>query len=281
MISRSHRGGLCGAAAGDVVAIAWYGDRREGDDGHRVPPQRAVVSESASTARQTRVSAVQEIPAALDALMLRRGRPVLVLVGGAAGMDETYMDMLTTVLQKAVLPPLRDYGAAVVDGGTDCGVMRIIGRARAAAGGRFPLVGVAAEGTVMLEEGMPGASEAAKPEPNHTHLVLVPGANWGDESPWLADVADALADGGPSATVVVNGGKITYDDVAGSLARGRPVLVLAGTGRTADAIAEARSGLSVDPRAVQIATSALTHIVPAGDTEAIAEVVDCALRGRI
>jgi hypothetical protein len=223
---------------------------------------------------------VQEIPAALDALMLRRGRPVLVLVGGGDGMDQSYMDLLTTVLQKAVLPLIGRFGAAVVDGGTDSGVMRIMGRARAAAGGRFPLVGVAAEGTIHLA-GKPAASGTAIPEPNHTHLVLVPGANWGDESPWLADVADALADGGPSVTVVVNGGKITYDDVAGSLARRRPVLVLAGTGRTADAIAAARSGLNADPRAMKIVTSPLTHIVAADDAEAIAEVIDSALLGRI
>lgn len=238
------------------------------------------MSKSTSGARRTWVSAVQEIPAALDALMLHRGRPVLVLVGGAAGMGDDHMDMLTTVLRKAVLPLLSHYGAAVVDGGTDSGVMRIIGRARAAADGRFPLVGVAAEGTVVLQDGIPVASGAAPLEPNHTHFVLVPGANWGDESPWLADVADALADGGPSATVIVNGGEITYDDMAGSLTRGRPVLVLAGTGRTADAIAAARRGLNADPRAMKIATSPLTRVVPAGDAEAIAEAVDSALRGR-
>jgi SLOG in TRPM, prokaryote len=240
-----------------------------------------VVSGSAGSAWQTRVSAVQEIPAALDALMLRRGRPVLVLVGGGDGMDQSYMDLLTTVLQKAVLPLIGRFGAAVVDGGTDSGVMRIMGRARAAAGGRFPLVGVVAEGTVAIQEGRPSASGAAAPESNHSHLILVPGVNWGDESPWLADVADALADGDPSATVVVNGGQITYDDVAGSLSRGRPVLVLAGSGRTADAIVAARSGLNADPRAVEIATSSLTHIVPAGDMAAIAEAVESALRGRV
>jgi hypothetical protein len=39
--------------------------------------------------------------------------------------------------------------------------------------------------------------------------------------------------------VLVNGGQIAYTDVAGSLGSGRPVVVLAGSDRTADA-AEAR-----------------------------------------
>ena len=86
----------------------------------------------------------------------------------------------------------------------------------------------------------PSAENAAEPEPHHTHLVLVPGTSWGDESPWLTHVADALADGRGSVTVVINGGDITYADAAASIDRGRPVVVLAGTGRTADAIAGAR-----------------------------------------
>jgi hypothetical protein len=140
-------------------------------------------------------------------------------------------------------------------------------------------VGVAAEGTVAPPGGSPAADGGSTLEPNHPHVVLVPGSKWGDESPWLADVADALADGGPSATLVVNGGEITYRDVAHSLNRGRPVLVLAGTGRTADAIAAARVGRDVDPCAVEIAGSALTRVVGVADAVAIADALGSVLRG--
>lgn len=67
------------------------------------------------------------------------------------------------------------------------------------------------------------------------------------ESLWLAEVADVIADDRPSATLVVNGGEITCDDVARSVARRRPVLVLAGTGRTIDAIAAAVAGHGDEP----------------------------------
>ena len=73
-----------------------------------------------------------------------------------------------------IIPALDEWGAAIVDGGTDSGVMKVIGLLRAAAGARFPLVGVAAEGTVIL----PGTSarpDAAALELHHTQVILVPG----------------------------------------------------------------------------------------------------------
>ncbi len=118
----------------------------------------------------------------------------------------------------------------------------MLGRARAAGGGGFPLVGVAATGTVRVPGGGPVIDDAAELERNHSHAVLVPGDARGDESPWLAAVAAAIAGGRPWLTVVVNGGEITYADAAGSVDRGRPLVVLAGSGRTADAIADARAG---------------------------------------
>jgi hypothetical protein len=74
-------------------------------------------------------------------------------------------------------------------------------------------------------------------QPHHTHFLLVPGDHWGDESPWIARVATLLAGEAPSVTLLVNGGEISRQDVAHSLAAGRPVLVVAGTGRLADELA--------------------------------------------
>ncbi|MFJ6675823.1 hypothetical protein ACIQMJ_32365 [Actinosynnema sp. NPDC091369] len=195
--------------------------------------------------------------AGLTAAGLPVGRPVLVLVGGAGGMAGGDLDALVPVLSDLV-PMLDACGAVVVDGGTDVGVMRAVGRARAAAGGTFPLVGVAAEVAVDLDEF----------EPNHTHLVLVPGAAWGDESPWLADVADVVAGSEPSLTVLVNGGPITFDDAEHSLGRNRPLVVLRGSGRTADAIAE-----SADERSTAIATSPLTTVLGSDELRAHVERV--------
>ena len=225
--------------------------------------------------RLIRVGDEAEVPAALDAAAVPRGVPVLVLVGGAKGMDDQALETLAAVLRDVVVPCVERHGAAAVDGGTDSGVMRMLGRARAGSG--FALVGVAAAGTVRVPGGGPVIDDAADLEPHHTHLVLVPGDAWGDESPWLAGVADAIAAGRPSLTVVVNGGEITYQDALASLGRRRPVVVLAGTGRAADAIAGARSGSADDPRAAEVAASPLTQVVAVGDAGALNTAIDTVL----
>jgi hypothetical protein len=226
-----------------------------------------------------RVARAGDLPAALDTHRLRRGRPVLVLVGGADAMDRSVLLPLDQVLRTVVLPLLDRRDAVALDGGTDSGVMRVIGRARSEAAHRFPLVGVAAEGTVAVPGVTAAAADRIALEPNHTHVVLVPGTEWGDESPWLSEVADVVADGAPSVTVVVNGGKITFDDALTSLRRGRPVVVLAGSGRTADAIAGARAGLVSDPRAARIAAAQLTHVLPVDGATGIADVLEACLDG--
>jgi hypothetical protein len=113
---------------------------------------------------------------------------------------------------------------------------------------------------------------------HHTHLLLVPGTEWGDEAPWIVDVADAVAGDRPSVTLLINGGEIAYDDADRSLDRGRPVVVLAGTGRTADAIADAAAGRSGDARGRRIARSGLTRIVPIDDLAALQTALVNALR---
>ena len=234
---------------------------------------REVRADGVAAVPRVHVHDPADLAGALDTLGLQRGCPVLTLVGGAAGMTGGHLDTLRTALRDAALPLLDRLGAAVVDGGTDSGVMRVIGRARHEGRCTFPLVGVAAQGTVRV----PGGStdpDAPELERHHTHVVLVPGDEWGDESPWLADVADALAAGAPSVTIVVNGGRITYDDAAASLSRGRPVVVLAGTGRTADAIAGALADPDADPKAVALASSALTSVVRIDDAAGLRRALE-------
>ena len=52
----------------------------------------------------------------------------------------------------------------------------------------MPLVGVIVRALAALP-GEPAADDAAPPEPNHTHVLLVPGESWGDEAPWIARLA--------------------------------------------------------------------------------------------
>lgn len=215
--------------------------------------------------RVVRPAAREEVPGRLAELGLRPPRPVVVLVGGADGLGDAGLARLRPLFEEGLAPLADSLGACVVDGGTDAGVMAMIGQARAKLGAGFPLIGVAALGTVAPADGGGERADASALEPNHTHLVLVPGSRWGEESPWLADVAAWLAGDGPSVTMVVNGGEVTFDDAARSVDAGRPVLVVAGSGRAADELAAAVAEPGQDRRAARLAASGLVQVVELGD----------------
>ena len=210
--------------------------------------------------------------------MFRTSRPVLVLVGGASGLTELEVDQLTEYLSAYVLPVIRRMSAVVVDGGTDSGVMRAIGRARRDAAEPFPLVGVIPRGVLAVDPGTDRAGDPVVLEPHHSDLVVVPGEAWGDEVPWLGRVASAVAGSRASATLLVNGGEIAYLDMADSLSRDRPVIVLAGSGRTADDVAAAVvPNESARPAARRLAKSPLTIVVAYDDGPQLREVLETVL----
>ena len=171
----------------------------------------------------------------VDALNLRVGRPVLVLIGGADGLDPVVGERVYALFRNHLMPLLAKLDAVVVDGGTDAGVMACAGQANAA---RFVThVGVAAIGTVEVP-GLGGAATGTTAlEPNHSHFLLVPGDRWGDESPWLSLAASTIAGPCPSLTLVIGGGKITRLDISHSLLAGRTTILLTGSGGVADELA--------------------------------------------
>jgi hypothetical protein len=209
----------------------------------------------------------EDVAPAVRALNLGTPRPTLVVVGGAVGLDEGELSGLEPLVS-AIVRTSAAIGAVIVDGGTDAGVMRLIGRACTQAAVAIPLVGVVVRALAGLP-GEPVVGSMAALEPRHTHFVLVPGSSWGEEAPWIARVAGAVAGGRPSVTVLLNGGEIAWSDVAESLAAGRRVLVVAGTGRTADAIATVTAGKPGDMRAVALVESGLVEVVGPSDGAAL------------
>jgi SLOG in TRPM, prokaryote len=224
------------------------------------------------SAPAVRVSDMKELNSALAALELHPPRPTLVLVGGAGGFDEADMDRMRALFESAIVPVMMKYGAVGVDGGTLAGVMRLFGEARAAAG--ISLVGVVAAGTVILPGTPAPQQDAADLEPHHTHFVIVPGDQWGAESPWIAQTATVLSDSSRSVTVLINGGEIAYDDVERSVQAGRSVVAIAGSGRTAEQFAAALAGESADGRAAALIPSGLIRSVPADQPAVLAGLLE-------
>jgi len=189
------------------------------------------VAQAVAVGRQT------ALPEAIAALGLQGSRPVLVIVGGASNLAADDYRRLENLFEESLAPLAEELGIVVVDGGTDVGVMQLMGRARAKLGATFPLVGVTPLKKARVPQNPNPQAKAL--EPNHTHFILVPGSEWGDESPWIADVATALSGKSPSATILLNGGNASIVDVRASIADSRPVVVIAGTGRLADELATA------------------------------------------
>jgi hypothetical protein len=205
-----------------------------------------------------------ELPQAIQALKLGFPAPVLVLVGGAAGVegeDKPNIEGAVREIAKAV----EEAGAIVLDGGTQSGVMACIGQARIQGKYKFPLVGVAVENLVTW----PGWHEAEIPftkqqkrwplETYHTHFILIPGNKWGDESPWIAKASTTISTGRPSVTVLINGGSIARKDIANSVIAGREVIILRGSGRFADELAGALE------RPVEAEGTRLQELIEKGD----------------
>lgn len=203
----------------------------------------------------------EELPTALHELGLRSGRPNLVLIGGASKMNVKGLNSLRSLFVEGLVPAIAALNATVIDGGTDAGIMQLIGQARAITGETFPLIGVAATGKVTTPDRVNLFGKATLLEPHHTHFVLVPGSHWGDESPWLFRVADVLAVRAASLTILVNGGEIAWEDVTQSVKAGHPVLVIGGSGRTADTLANALRGEATDERAKKLMDSKLLRVI--------------------
>jgi len=205
------------------------------------------VTVDASTIRQTpAVTAIVE--------EVRREAEVFVfLSGGASKMADATKDKLLGLLQAlAVIAGERKL--AVGDGGTKAGLMTAAGEVRHSAPHAFLLIGVA-PAPELTRTDEPGKTPV---EPNHTHLVAVTNAAWaaeqrargwssddgywGSETDAMYDLFGRLAQGRPSATIVANGGAVTVDEVRRNMEQGRTMIVVAGSGRVADAIVAVLAG---------------------------------------
>jgi hypothetical protein len=205
---------------------------------------------------------------AISELGLKDHRPVIVLIGG--DIDEQQAVVTRQAIQ-TIARTAEDMNAAVICGGTDMGVMAKIGQIRAQNNYKFPLVGMAPEQLVAWPGGLRSAKflwwgkQRWQLEPHYSHFILVPGHQFGDESPWIVNAASILSEGYRAVTILINGGEVSRKDIELSLERGCPVIALSGTGRLADELA----GQPDRPK--------LITVVPANSEQQIVEAVHSAL----
>jgi hypothetical protein len=209
-----------------------------------------------------------ELEQAISELQLVDNYPVIVLIGG--GIDEPQAKVTRQAVQ-TISRIAEDMSAAVICGGTDMGVMAEIGRVRWQNGYKFPLIGIAPEALVTWTEGPRSTkllwwgTQRWALAPYYSHFILVPGDQFGDESPWIVDTATVLSQGHKSVTILVNGGEVSRKDINLSLELARPVIALSRTGRLADE-------LSRQPNRNKLIT-----VVPANAEQRIVEIVQAVL----
>lgn len=154
-------------------------------------------------------------------------------------------------LIKSIVDMAFEKNIMLVDGGTNTGVMQLIGnffKERRISNPKDnipPLVGFVPE----LLVNYPGASikgrdpEADSLDPNHPYFVLVKDAKvWGDEADSMFAFVNTLSMRIPSVSLIVNGGLATLKDAVHNVRYGREIIVIDGSQRATRAIIAAING---------------------------------------
>ena len=181
----------------------------------------------------------KDIQEALTELQIPHPKTVIVLVGGAGGIgfwDKFPMRKAIRIIANLA----EETQSVIVDGGTQAGIMKEIGKQRKQNKFSFPLIGVVFDSLLMRQD------PESILDPNHTHFFLIPGEDWGDESAWISKIATAIAGDQKSMTILVNGGNISRTDVQYSLLENRTAVVMRGTGRMANEITLGDQIIAID-----------------------------------
>ena len=213
---------------------------------------------------------------------------LVVLAGGDDVLDDSLRPRLTQLVSRGLVRTLREVvgqrggGARALCVVRACGsgLPALLGRAVTDSGGAVQLLGVA-PATLLATAAAPGAGET--PVAGLDRLLSTPGSAWGDEQSAKIDLVQALAEAKPAAgtgamalrplLLVIGGGSGALPEVARAVRYGWPVLLVEGSGGTADALArqfkagEADAG---DPIVTDILIDGRISCITLGDKPAAA-----------
>ena len=176
----------------------------------------------------------------LEWLKLPVPRFAIALHLGAMDMMPDYRQKIKDLLKDSLIRFAQDNQALIADGGTEAGVIQIVGEAYEALDANFPLVGITVSDTVTFPGGPPPAEGRWSLNEAHTHFVIVEANDFGAESQLLVGMARVAGRAG--LALVINGGGIVRSEIEMHARLGTPIIVLKGTGRYADQLANALPG---------------------------------------
>lgn len=193
----------------------------------REPDFVKVTTRSAARHRKLR-KVIEEIRARADGFIF--------LSGGAAAMAAEDDTRLLALFEAFAILVRQGRRIAVGDGGTQAGIMEASGKVRLQSGDAFPLIGV-----VPAAQTPPAGTTPV--DPNHSHIVSVDDKGlddtqetWGAETSTMYEIFARLAEDRPSVTIVANGGMTALGEVEENVRAERPMILIDGSGRAADAL---------------------------------------------
>lgn len=197
----------------------------------------------------------------IQSLGISQPGAIIMIAGGAFKMERQMMFTLAASFTYGIPHLAAALDALIIDGGTKAGVMELIGLGVTQQPRRPFLLGVTPLGMVTY----PGKSKSSNQEvvtldPNHSHFVLVEADKWGEETEMMYELAHIFSQGCPSVALLINGGGIAKREVLYCVRQRRPIVVLEGSGRVADEVANA-----LRSKSSSLSDSAIAEIVADGD----------------
>jgi TRPM family ion channel/conflict system pore-forming effector with SLATT domain/uncharacterized protein DUF4231 len=209
-------------------------------------------------------------------------KAVILVLGSAADLDQKLIPRLTQLFGRGIARAAAETKSVVLDGGTQAGVMALIGEGVAGRGYSTTLIGVAPASKVSYPGGPEPGDGRVPLEPNHTHFVLVEGNDWGSETATLFSLAGALMiktvetrkarlwrkpetaiERVPGLIVLAGGGAVTREEALRAVRQQLPLIVIEGSGGLADEIAAAwrqKETLPDDPVMAEILADGEIHL---------------------
>ena len=219
------------------------------------------------TAKAIRVKQDADPEVIKTALGFNEIYPIIFITGGASAMSDRDKQLTQSIIE-SIAEFAEEQETVIIDGGTESGIMKMIGDTRGNQGYKFPLIGVSPMGKVSYP-GYGNPNEEAFLEDSHSHFVLVEGETWGDESSMIVNLTHAISGHRekPAVGILINGGKIAMHEVylATTTQNKLPMIVLDGSGRAADEISTAfRTG--------KTAQDILQAIIAGGDIQLVGTI---------
>lgn len=174
-----------------------------------------------------------------DQLKLTSIAPTLFIVGGAGAMSDEDIKRTQRIID-SIAEFAQLNGLTIIDGGTESGIMQMVGDSRRRGKYSFPLVGIAPLSKVKFP-GYENLKAEGELEDSHSHFILVEGDAWGVESALIQDLARCLSGYGtfPMLGMLINGGNVALGELKMAVERRIPMILLEGSGRAADQVVTA------------------------------------------